>query len=536
MIRKFNYAISKMSQEPTIISLDHNGVEFDYGGNIYIVKGSTLYDEEKFLSSFKDLFGEEVVKIVREYRKAIRFNFGGNYSFEFNRVFGNTAILTKISKSEASFILNGTFYHVGLTTRRIGNSQEKHPQYEKIIEWCRNIMESLPNDTNISDQFKNLDNTEVEDFRAFCYDVVMGGEMFLRVGANGIWGLDDSEQPIIDECFDDIAKAITACFDKIQDNYFGNRIFCYRNYSSEPEDSEIELEEKLQLEIASAVKKYNDVINQKKLENFKEQNFRIKSLDKFQYTKTDNEQQLNIEFSYGLNLIVLSLQNRNGLKSLNDMVEIENNKCRFKSLQDYVPVSCFSDFEELFRWILRTICASGKIEMIFKEGFFTNNEFFVHMVKNTIRKNFGFDIEDCHSNQGGNYQIYFTLVFESHSCSCNVTTSSITIDGISFHNGKFIQNVDIDRHIPMEKRKYVIQVIKFCAALVNFRSELEFDIERETTDFEKKLHRNLAVYVNGNDVYYFGENGNFSKYKLNTKPRNKCEEKISEEWLSANAI
>lgn len=314
------------------------------------------------------------------------------------------------------------------------------------------------------------------------------------------------------------------------------------------DDSEISEEEEIRDELIEISTKLNELLTSKMQKKFKEQNFQIKKLHNFQYAESVNncngftDSVLNIEFDYGLEKIVLHIHsNDDKIESLNDFFSVyidktEKHTFKFKSLQKYVPASKMADFEEIFRWILRNdpnFC--GCCELIFEENFSLTKNFFQRVKSILEQKITPIDLE-CIPNCAGESSIFFSLEFPGvqYSCYFSISTDCFSVSGlIRTPDGKILQQPNVDDYIPMDGRKLVIEIIEMCMILVNYRGKLTFDIERETTEFEKKLSSEHSICLEGDQIHYCHEKNNrYSIYKLGDKPRNRQEREFLQKLKS----
>lgn len=365
---------------------------------------------------------------------------------------------------------------------------------------------------------------------------------------------DEKIKPLVNWCRETLIKSSGE-----KESYFDKKCLFVMEDSEDGEDSVSDFEE---LEVPDSedsesdysepeqnyeetIKWIQEHIEQREkrvIQDFKKQNFEITSLDGLEFQEILNpitknrETFLEVKFSYGLEPICISLKRieEGDLKSLNKLVEIDRENCMFMPLQNHVPTGKLHDFEEIFRWCLKNFEIRKNYNLFLREIFPTSNEVFTKRAQNAIHKKFGIDLEiiECTLNEGGNRVIYFELKLgEKYWCCFKIKTFSISVCGMTeISDGKFVQNCDIDETIPMDKRKYVIDLIKFCAALVGNRTKLTFDIEREATEFEKNLcdgHYNVYCVYDG-EIWYEDSRGQMVSYKITDQPKNKREREFEQ--------
>lgn len=553
---------------------------FTYDDNRYVIRGSSVHGDKEFFNKCKEQYGREIIPIIAWCRKVMREIYGANYCYEFNRLFGDVAILTDLSKFGCTFILRGEVFTMDNEFPFPGKN--KHPQFRSIVSWCKAMMiieenKKFDEESNqerddfpegnikeeFEDQFENIRFVKAHDFGyELKYD-----EQFL-VHVDEIYNLEyDSNRLLFTNHFDELLAAVTWCYNKIEQKCFKNSISCdeggeiENNSESNPEtvaDSEIEENEGESLHelddwqsyrnMIKTVNEHNEIRQQKKRERFMEQNFRINSLIDFKYAEIWNSFEkstdvyLTVEVSFGMEPIAISLKCRNCriVESLNDTVKIirmpDVNKCDFKSLEHSVPVSHLSEFEEIFRWCLREVESFVSYELYFIEEFSISNEVYTERTRNALSKKFGIDNAKCNVNSGGDYCVNFEVDFGGPSPYYFEFSTSSIVSGCGFMKSgksKIVQATDIDDFIPMKHRKLAIEIIKFCAILVNYRGELEIEEERETTEMEKQMREEDVCFVDGNYVFFYDEDkDDYFTYNMLTKPTNEREKRIVKIWKS----
>lgn len=362
---------------------------------------------------------------------------------------------------------------------------------------------------------------------------INGKNLWVGCHGNNFYALlDGSEYLTPDNCDTELRPLVLWCREKLIEYSGKDESYFRRTFQGDPleeeqeeeEEFEEETEEHWEMDYEQTIKSIEDPAKQK----FERQNFQIRSLEKFLYRILHGNQSfLTIVFDYGLEQIDISLKLvGDDLKSLNDLVKINDHRCEFRSLERFVPVDKLHDFEKIFRWCLKTIEIFTHYDLIFYEDFSISNEVFNERSKNIIHEKFVIDKSSitCYSNEGGDYGIHFTDGKNIYSFQ---TTKIVAPGMYEIEKGKFVQETNIDFCFPMHMRKRAIEIVKLCANLVGYEKELTFDIERKTTEFEKRASAKGAICVYENLVIYRKpENNRITTYDFDECPRNKTEKKF----------
>lgn len=291
-----------------------------------------------------------------------------------------------------------------------------------------------------------------------------------------------------------------------------------------------------------AIKKHCEIVTELKKRDFEKQNFQITSFDDFRFCEIENpmskelERSLKLTFSFGLEDINFSFVVKGiFLESSCDIAKINCENCEFESLDKYVPLPKLHEFERIFRWTMKTLQV-GQCDMIFKEKFSIDQETFERKSKQALFEKFSDVIYnvDCYPNYSGEHRIFFSVLsINGGENPFLVTESEISGPGFEYRNGKILQNIYIDKYIPMDKRELVTEIIKFCAILVGHKNKLSFHIGRQTYDFERKFqyHEEERICVDSNEIYYYCDSvDKFVTYVLGETPRNNMECHFATTW------